>query len=140
MEWKIGDHRLAFEPPDLLKSTIRGDIDERQMGEFVSIVLNLASARPYLLALADLHEMGDIPPEARKIAVRMRNRITFRGMAFYNGRFRTRIVIKFILGAVNLLSPTADNPLRFCEDEAEARAWLEERRRAVAAMGVGRKG
>jgi hypothetical protein len=53
-------------------------------------------------------------------------------MAFLGGRGPERLLMSFVVRAINLFT-RRDNPLRFFEAEQEARAWLDERRRAIRA-------
>jgi hypothetical protein len=57
-------------------------------------------------------------------------------MAMYGASFQARIVTKVALAVLNLFL-RGDNPAHFCDTEADARVWLEGRRRLLAAESGG---
>jgi hypothetical protein len=73
------------------------------------------------------------------VAADVSRSILYRGIAFCGGRGPQRVVMNFIVRAINLFTGR-DNPVRFFETEQEARAWLVERRRAIRAEGAAGRG
>ncbi len=58
-------------------------------------------------------------------------------MVGYSAPIKARVIAKLIFTALNLFSNKADRiPLHFTDTEAEARAWIDARRRDLAAARV----
>ncbi len=124
----VGRHSIQIEPPDVLRLKLSGDISERDMRGLTDYVHCMTAHLPYTLVLADVSELGDVPASARRVSADLRRPVPYRGMAFVKASFQTRILMKLVLGAMNQLTRTADNPLAFFDTEEEARAWLRQRR------------
>jgi len=82
--------------------------------------------------LIDLAELDRIDPEVRKDATSTLAEILLRGMVVYSASIKARVILRLIFTALNLFSNKADRvPLYFTHTEAEARAWIEKRRREL---------
>jgi hypothetical protein len=86
----------------------------------------------HLLVLVDVAGLRGISPETRRAAIAEPSLAPYRGIAVYNASFQARIVMKLLGLALNLVNRITDNPLAFFATEAEARRWIEERRRTIA--------
>lgn len=131
MPREIGRHSIFFEPPWLLYYILRGNLSADELVGFIAVRDEVASGSPFLLALADLRELGTIPVEARKVAAHRLKRSPYRGTAIFGASLQARTLAKLVLGAARLLGREDRNPVRFFDTEAEARAWLAERAREV---------
>jgi hypothetical protein len=131
-ETKIGSHVIRFEPPDLFWIAADGDVSEQDMNAITAHLLEASAGMSNVLVLADLSRIGDIERDGRKRAHRAK-RPDYRAVALYGANFAARIAITLVLGAARLLGKwNAQSPARFFATEAQARAWLSERRRELS--------
>lgn len=129
----LGRHEAHFEEPDLLVIVTRGPLSAVEMNLLSDYIIDLAAPMEHLLVLADIRELGEIPPDSRRVLAVRTGPVPYRGIAIFGGSFQVRLLSKLLVGAVNLFSrPRRDNPVHFCDTEAEARAWIEQRRRVLA--------
>jgi hypothetical protein len=128
----FGKHSLRFEEPDLVVFTFVGDITAAEVRESLEDLKGFAAGRPYVLELADMTRAGTMPAEVRKQAAETLKGMPFRGVALFGASFQLRVFANLFINAVNLFT-RQDNPGAFFKTEIEARAWLDERRRLVAA-------
>lgn len=128
----VGQHEVRFEEPDLIWISIRGDLSSDETRLLGGYIVEAAGHRDHVLILGDLSGLAEIPSEARREIAERTAAVPYGGMAFFGGSFQGRLIAKLIVGAMNVFSSRSrDNPIRFFEAEAEARAWLEERRQGL---------
>ena len=97
-----------------------------------------AKGKPYMLGLIDMSRVGTISPEARIIARAEAGHFPLRGTAVFGASFPHRVIAMLANKAASLLKKD-HQAIAFFATEAEARAWLEERRKVVlAALDKGR--
>jgi hypothetical protein len=109
-----------------------GDVSEAEMRRLLDELSASAKGREWVLMLADLSKARSASPGARKLGAQKKE-YHVRGVALFGASPRFRIVANLVITASNLLVKNPDNPFRFFATEAEARAWLDERRRIVNA-------
>jgi hypothetical protein len=131
-ELRLGAHVVTFEPPDLITARLHGDITEEMVRAFYRFLAEVTAGKGHIMVLIDLGDLGEILRETRRSVTRRPDLPPYRGMVFYNATFQARVTLKFLLLAVNLITRNRDNPLVFCDSEAEGRRWIEERRRTLA--------
>lgn len=125
----LGQHEVRFEEPDLLWVSVHGDLSAEETHRLAAYTREVAERREHLLVIADLSEIGEISSEARREMAARTSEVPYRGMAFFGGSFQARLIAKLVVAAMNVFSSRSrDNPICFFEGEAEARAWIEERR------------
>ncbi|HSO00002.1 MAG TPA: STAS/SEC14 domain-containing protein [Candidatus Nanopelagicales bacterium] len=122
----IGAHRLWFEPPDLMVMMLRGDISPDEMRGLTRRVREFPDD---LLALVDVGELGQIPPESRKTVLALDRWVPYRAMAVVRASFQAKLAMQLMLGAMRITSRGRMGPTRLFAEEAEARAWLDSMRR-----------
>lgn len=125
----VGAHTMRMELPDVVFFTFVGDVSAAEGPVLLGEWQRFAEERPWTLVLVDLRRSGKIAPEARRLSVRLP--LKGRGTAAFGGGFAQRALATLLIKAYELLRPEADSPMIFVETEAEARAWLRERRRAL---------
>lgn len=128
-EVRAGEHRIRLESPDLVFVTMVGDVTTEE-----AIILGgewerFAEPLPWTLVLADLRRMGAHSPGARKLSINPK--FKGRGTATLGATFAQRTMATLLSKAFLLLYPKTDVPNVFVETEAEARAWLAERRKVL---------
>lgn len=139
---QVNKHAIEFEPPDLMHVTLNGPLRLEDVSDVGWHAVQGSKEFPYVLLLIDisLFEYDGTTPESRRVMAEVSRNLRYRGVALLGGRGPERLLFRFVLRAVNLFT-RGDNPFRFFETEQEARAWLDERRRAIraeAAAGRGR--
>jgi len=133
---RIGEHVLSFEPPDLLLGVPCGSITSSDLHEMIAFIEHHAAGLPYVLVLVDVSELGTVASDVRKASGDLSKAFPYRGMAFHGASFQARLFVRLLWNTMNLFS-RRDNPAHFASTEAEARAWLLERRRVLNAPGSG---
>jgi hypothetical protein len=105
-----------------------GDIQEPEMRELIVKLREHWRRHPYTLSICDLSRFDSVSPAARKLFADASHDMNTRGSALYGASFQTRIIATLVMKAASLLSKR-DNPMLFCETEAEAREWLNQKRK-----------
>ena len=127
-----------WEPPDLSHIVYIGDITADHTRGLLAESLRHVSGKPYTLALIDVSRLRHLSPESREIGKAHARegpdgRPPLRGTAIFGASFHIRVIAQFGTMAYSLLKRHTDNPIRFFETEAEARAWLAKRRAELKA-------
>lgn len=129
-EPNIGKQTTVFEPPDIFFLKIRGHVNWEEGSEINRSHREWGKNLERVFLLIDLSELDRIDPEVRKDATATMATIPLRGMVGFAAPIKAKVIAKLIFTALNLFSNKADKvPLHFTDTEAEARAWIEERRR-----------
>jgi hypothetical protein len=127
-----GPCTLRLEPPDLLVVELSGDMDAAETSRLAAEARRLAAGRSYVLVLCNISRLGTPTPEARRAAVEGFRPVPTRGVAFFGGSSRSRVVPNLVAQGLNLLSRRREQvPARFFVTEAEARAWVAQRREEI---------
>lgn len=127
-EWEVDQHRVRWEPPDLMKLTWRGKVlDEHVDGVYA--YLNAVRA-PRFWLLSDISN-SDVPaaPVRAKLA-RTQAALQVAGIAVIVSSPYKRAVMDMLVRAVNLLSRAQIKPA-FFHDEKDARAWIASERQRL---------
>jgi len=134
----IGRHTTFFEPPDILFMRLSGPVSEEEAKEIDRVHLAWAAGHPRVFFLLDLSELESIDPEGRKDASRTVRELPLAGVAIYGAPMKARVLAKLVFTAMNLFKSNAADrfPIEFVKSEAEARTWIEERRRALGFPGA----
>lgn len=132
--WRfIGDIFFRFEAPDTVYTALAGDLNVADVVEVAAEVQRTVKGKPHYFAITDIRSLGSPSMEVRKAAIEIGRGLPNRGMAFFGGSLRMRVIPSLIAQAVNLFNRWGkQSPIRFFETEAEARAWIDERRSIVA--------
>lgn len=127
----VGRHWTGFEEPDLLRMKLSGFVTEAQARELNRLHFEYVRGKERVFYLIDLSELDSIEPGARKEAGTGLERLPLGGLAIYSAPLKARVIAKLIFTAMNLFrrSDSAKVPFEFVPTEAEARAWIAERRK-----------
>jgi hypothetical protein len=134
----IGRHTTYFEPPDILYMKLSGPVSEEEAKEIDRRHLAWSKDHPRVFFLLDLSQLESIDPEGRKDASRTVRELPLAGVAIYGAPIKARVLAKLVFTAMNLFKANAADrfPIEFVKSEAEARAWIAERRRALGLPGA----
>jgi hypothetical protein len=125
---------VTIEPPDVCLWRLVGPVSADTMRELYEVQWQFSQGKPYLLVLVDLSRVGPVSREARKVSAegpRNGQTMPVRGTAVFGASFHVRVLMTLVTKALRVMYPetAADNPTAYFETEADARAWLDERRR-----------
>jgi hypothetical protein len=129
-EFRVSQHIVKYELPDIVFLKFIGDITGPDVSEITAACKPWMIDHEYLLLLVDLSDMGRALPDART-AGKEKGEYEMRGTAFFGASPRIRILVNLVVSALNILLKRIDNPVRFFATEAQARAWLSERRKIL---------
>jgi hypothetical protein len=131
-EPNIGKQTTYFESPDIIFLKLRGAVTTDEGLEINNRHREWGKTVDRIFFLIDLEELDRIDPDVRKDATRTLAEVPLRGMVGFAAPLKAKVIAKLIFTALNLFSNKADRvPLHFTATEAEARAWIEQRRREL---------
>jgi hypothetical protein len=128
-----GNHRVYFEQPDVFFIVANGDISVSDVLRIHEAIAAFEEDKEYIFVLMDASRLGAMEPGARKVGTRPEASRRMRGLVVFSASFTQRIVIMLIAKAFALLKKDDRLAIGSFETEAEARAWIDERRRAILA-------
>lgn len=127
----IEKHRIYIEPPDLFIFVADGDVSVDVALRTQEAIAAFERDKDYIFLLADIAGMGAMPVDARKAASRPEATQRLRAFAVYGATFAQRVVLVLVIRAFSLLKGGDPVHIGAFDTEAEARAWLAERREAI---------
>jgi hypothetical protein len=120
---------VRWEPPDVVFVAVNGDVSVDEARRLIAEIRPLLLDKPRVFFISDFRRCGAVPPDARAVTRGVIKGTNVRGTAVFGASFHVRVVMTLIYKAAKLLNNYDDsNPLFFCDTEAQARAWIEERR------------
>lgn len=133
----IGAHSCWFEPPDLFRVRLVGDISPSDFEGINQVALERSARAGHLFWLVDVTRAGSIEPEARRLMVQEAPPPWVWGAAVFGLGFPQRVLLRMMQRAAALLG--VPGPLvEVCAGEAEALAWIAaERQRRTARRAAG---
>ena len=136
---QIGRHATYFEHPDVIFMRLAGPVSEAEANEIIVYHRTWGEQSPRVFYLLDLSELESIDPEGRKEASRTVRMLPLAGVAAYGAPVKARVLAKLVFTAMNLFKARTDSgfPIEFVDTEAEARSWIDERRRELGPAAAG---
>lgn len=122
---------VRLEPPDLCVAVFVGDIDAALMRRMNEELKRAAEGRDHIFLLVDQTRAGSVSAEARKLGVEGAKDLNIRDSAVFGASFHVRTVMTLITRVMKLIRGERAELVHFFATEAEARAYLAERRRAL---------
>jgi hypothetical protein len=131
---------ITIEEPDVAYWCLAGDVTTDDIQAIYEVQTKFCEGKPYIFVLVDVSEIRSISADARRAAAEGpkigNSTLPVRANAVVGASFHFRIVGTLIAKAAKLIHRSRENPTRFFETEAEARAWLVERRLEIAASSL----
>jgi hypothetical protein len=127
---RIGVHPAAIEG-DCLFVKWTGALVESDIDDMFSRAYAIMRERGHVFVRIDASEGTDVKPAARKHILSFSSEPPFTATAIHGARFQTRVLANLIVNAVNMFRKEKFTVL-ICDEEAEARRWIEDRRNEVA--------
>jgi hypothetical protein len=131
---ECGKQFTALEFPDVLYMKLQGKVTLEECRQINRAHLEYSQDVPHFMYFIDLTELEDLPPDVRKEASSTVKLLPVRGTVVFNAPLRAKVLARLLLTASNLFRRGPEvNPLIFVDSEEEGRAWVEKRRRELAA-------
>jgi hypothetical protein len=127
-EWHIRKHILRHQPPDLVVAVFVGDVTGEDMAEMNAKNHQATNGLKSWFVLLDFERLGSFSSEAKQ---RIRESPLASGSAAFGASNQTRIVMSLLSKVYSMVNRGA-SPVFFASSEGEARAWINERRKALA--------
>ena len=128
---QTGTIDLRLEPPDACSIRLVGEVPEAELRAMYDTLAEYTKGQPRLRVLGDTTRMGALSPGVRQIIAEGSLMLPDFSVAVVGASFTVRVLAQLILKAVILTSKRRNREIAFFETEAEARAWLDERRHIV---------
>lgn len=130
---QVGKQTTVFEEPDILYMKLVGEVETAEVREINRLHLEFGQNRSHMFYLIDLSDLDNLPSQVRKEASETVRSLPLRGTAIYGAPLKAKVLAKLLMTAVNMFKGGKNqNPVEFTDTEAEARVWLDRRRRELA--------
>ena len=124
---------VTFEDPDITYWHLIGVLEEEHINRIHSERRLFAAGKPFIFNIIDATRLEKVTREARRAVTEGARKgsatsVPVRASAIIGASFHFRVIGGMIDRASRLINREADWPTRFVDNEAEARAWIEQRR------------
>lgn len=125
----IGPHRVELDASGVASLIWHGDVTPEHMRDAMAVLVSCAEGRP-LFVLNDLRGLKEFEAGARKAAAKEARTGVVTAVACFGASFHVRVLLSMVIKAIYLFAPSRAGSalVEFFETEAEARAWLAEKR------------
>jgi hypothetical protein len=127
IEKRIGPHLWTFEEPDIFIARFNGDLAPDHVRALTRTQKEHAPHLSYILYVVDHARIGETSPEARRVFREEGQSDLPSATAIIGSSFKLRVLADLAFRAVNFFRRSPVH-FRFFDDEAAARAWLDEMR------------
>jgi hypothetical protein len=127
---------VRFEPPDICLLVVVGNVDASLMRRMTEDLRRVADGKTHVFLLMDHSNVDSISAEARKVALEATQNLRIAGGASFGASFTVRVLVSLLARAHSIFWGEDAKAIRFFRAEAEARRWIEERRRALGTTGM----
>ena len=124
----VGEQITGFEEPDLIYMKLSGTVTDDEVRVINEIQIDFCRGRDRVFFLIDLSELESLSNSVRRAAIEGLNQMPAGGLAVFEAPLTARVLAKLIITGMKLFGKTI--PLHFFDDEAGARAWIEQQRQA----------
>jgi hypothetical protein len=134
---------VTFEPPDIVYWHLIGRVEESDILRIYKAQFEFAIGKPYVLILIDVTRFDTITAAGRRAAATGpdggKTVIPVRGSMVIGASFHVQVLGLLVAKASKAIHRNNynDNVLSFCDTEAQARAWVEKRRRELEGLKNG---
>ena len=129
---RIGPHVVRFEPPDICVVRFGETLTAEEGRAIFEEELRVAEEHGPIFVLADFRGVRTITAEARKLSAELSSPPQILGVSNFGVTFQVRVLAKLVISLRRLARKPIDGLLQMSSNEAEARAWIAERRRERA--------
>jgi hypothetical protein len=118
----------AYTEADLLNLRLEGEYTLEATKYVQACTESLIAEYGYYLQLMDVRKAGSMTPDARRWLFANYDATKLAGAcAIVGANFAVRTLAQMVIRALNKMNKTP-LPIKFVEDEAEGRAWLDQER------------
>lgn len=122
----VGEQVTGFEEPDLIYMKLVGTVTEDEVRVINEMQIDFSRGRPRVYFLIDLSELESLSNAVRRAAIEGLNQMPVAGLAVFDAPLTARVLAKLIITGMKLFGKNI--PLQFFDDEAGARAWIDQKR------------
>lgn len=124
----VGEQITGFEEPDLIYMKLVGTVTEDEVRLINQMQIDFCRGRDRVFFLIDLSTLEGLSNSVRRAAIEGLNQMPAHGLAVFEAPLTARVLAKLIITGMKLFGKNI--PLHFFDDEAGARAWIEQQRQA----------
>jgi len=124
----VGEQITGFEEPDIIYMKLTGTVTEDEVRVINEMQIDFCRGREKVFFLIDLEELESLSNSSRRAAIEGLNQMPVGGLAVYKAPLTARVLAKLLVTGMRLFGKYL--ALQFFDNEAEARAWIEEQRTA----------
>jgi hypothetical protein len=127
-EWSIDGHIVRLASEDICIVQYAPSLSADQMGAILRKFYEISDERPYIFSVHRVHRLRHFDPRAREVLPK--DRAPKPGAAAVVGAsYQIRVILNLCAKALELIKgKSAVIPMRMFETDAEALAWIAERR------------
>jgi hypothetical protein len=126
----VGEQVTGFEEPDIVYLKLVGAVTDDEVRVLNEMHQDFCRGRDSVFFLVDMSELETLSNSVRKATIEALNKMPLQGLSIYKAPLTARVLAKLIITGMKLFGKNI--PLQFSDDEAGARAWIEERRQRTA--------
>jgi rsbT co-antagonist protein RsbR len=123
---EYASHRAELQSAELLVLRLSGVLRPDELGALLARVRPSIDDRSTIDVIFDMRALHMLPGDTRQRLTDEIRRLPLRAAAFVGGDFSLRIIGTIVMRMLDVERPEP-RPVRFFEDEDEARRWLAER-------------
>jgi hypothetical protein len=127
----IGKHEICVEN-DVVLCRYHGAVSIEEIIAIHTLIERQMSVHGRLFQLCDLSDMDDLNRDVRAWIAKWSKEHRLAGLALFGGSLVVQVAATMIERVARLLHRSDTPPVYFCRTEAEARAWLEQKRQAAS--------
>jgi hypothetical protein len=120
-------HSVRFEPPDLVCVSLVGDVSGEDMDVLIEWINRAGGGRKPWFSMTNMSKMGSLTSEAKK---GLRKLPPYTAATVVGLSVQARVALQLLNRAYEMWNRGIDNKLGFFDTEEDARAWIDEQRRA----------
>ncbi len=124
----VGEQITGFEEPDIIYMKLVGTVTEDEVRVINEMQIDFCRERDRVFFLIDLAELESLSNSSRRAAIEGLNQMPVGGLAVFRAPLTARVLAKLLVTGMRLFGKYL--PLQFFDDEAAARAWIEQQRTA----------
>jgi hypothetical protein len=130
-EVRAGPHLMRFEQPDVCHILVEGNLDAADARVLFAEINQFLHRKRWLLLIVNMRSAGILSVEARQAALELSPGV--QGAAIVGAGGRMAVVLTLLNKAFNMVHRRRGHSQRigFMDTEVQARAWVNERRRAL---------
>lgn len=124
----VGEQITGFEEPDIIFMKLVGTVLEDEVRVINQMQIDFCQGRDRVFFLIDLSRLESLSNSVRRAAIEGLNQMPVGGLAVFKAPLTARVLAKLLVTGMRLFGKFL--PLQFFDDEAAARAWIEQQRQA----------